>query len=122
MPFTQSARQLVQRLPATDALRITLDYMLGNAVGHANATPMQNIIDHLASNGCPMSREQFQQTILKQTRETDVFIGSSTSGLYLIETIDDARAARDFYENRIQAEQTHLDTLRQLAQQQGWAL
>jgi hypothetical protein len=47
---------------------------------------------------------QVQQTVLAESRDRDYFIGSNSKGYYLIDSIDDAIAMRDFYEERIRAE------------------
>jgi len=120
MPFLTAAQQEMAALPVGDPTRLALDYLLQNGVGRANAVPTQDVLDFLAANGQVMSREQFQQTVLNATRRGQVFIGVSRRGLFLIQDRDDAIETRDFYQARIQAEQTHLGNLQQLVVAQGW--
>lgn len=120
MPFIDAARALVGGLPAGDTMRIVLEYLLHHGVGRANARPWSNIEDHLNAHGIFMSQTQFQQTILKETRSGDVFIGSNdhgARGYFLIQDRADADMAREFYERRIAAEQTNLDHLNSLIRQ-----
>jgi hypothetical protein len=75
MPFLEDARNAVRRLPDGDPLKITLEYLDENAVGWRNAVPIDEVLGHLAAQGHGMSKSQFQQTILKDTREGTIFIG-----------------------------------------------
>lgn len=65
-----------------------------------------------------MSQQAFQQTVLKETRSNNIFIGSNdhgkSRGYFLIENDQDAQIMRDWYQNRINKELTnlqHLDAL-----------
>ena len=122
MPFINEAINLVRTLPANTPLRITLDYLLDNGIGRNNPVPLNVIVNHIISQGINISRTEFQQTVLKETREGDIFIGTSNRGCFLIQDVDDAIVVRDFYENRIRAEQHHLDNLRSLASINGWMI
>lgn len=115
MAFLVAAKRKITTLQKSDPLRITLEYLVKNAVGWKNARPQSEIVEHLARKGKRMSINKFQQTILKQTRESDVFIASSQNGCFLIGNQSDAEVMRDFYENRIQAEQRHVNHLKSLA-------
>jgi hypothetical protein len=115
MPFLTEAQQVVADSNTSPLLRATLEYMLANCVGKANATPIDTIIDHLNSNGFSIDREQFQHQVLVPSREGTLYIASfgyfGHGGIYLVETREDAQPMIDFYEGRIESEQRHLDRL-----------
>ena len=51
-----------------------------------------------------------------------ILSGLAVEDIFLIDTIDDARVMRDFYETRIQAERHNLNNLRRQAGHVGWNL
>jgi hypothetical protein len=120
MPFVNSARETVQQLPPDNHIRIVLEYMLANAVGRANAVSWGQISAGILDQGVRMTKNTFQHSVLAETRSGPIFIGSSKSGYYLIENQADAEAMRDFYENRIAAEQQNLENLRAQSEVEGW--
>ena len=120
MPFVDAARAAVAELPARDAMCVTLKFLLANAVGRENAVPWVRIRQHLKSRRIEIPKNGFQTTILKQTRESDIFIASSTRGFFLIADAGDVAAMRQFYERRIASEQARLRRLKRLADEQGW--
>jgi hypothetical protein len=99
-----------------------LEYLLQNGLGRNQPVPTQTIVDHLAANGHRMTLNQFQSTLLQETRSGALFIGSSNRGLFIIQDVDDVRATLEFYENRVRAEREHMERLRQLAEQRQWNL
>jgi len=114
MPFVDSARARVARLHRTDRERIVLEFLLENAIGAAHAKPWDAIEGHLTTHDVWMSQKQFQQTILKSTREGDIFIGVSRDGYFLINDKGDAEITRAFYRKRIKKELANLENLEQL--------
>lgn len=121
MPFLEDARALCPTLSEDDPLRITLEYLDRNAVGSAEAVPIDNVLDELERHGHGMSKSQFQQTILGQTRRGTIFIGvAHGKGIFLIATRDDAIATKNFYASRIRSERTHLENLETLVTDEGW--
>ena len=122
MPFVDAARAAVDALPNTDPTGIVLQFLLDNAVGRENAVPWPRVRQHLLDNGRALSKNAFQQGILKQTREGVVFIGSSNRGYFLIADAADAAEMRDFYLVRIAKENARLDRLRRLADELGWPI
>ena len=120
MPFVDSARAAVQRLPQGDRTRVTLEYLLQNALGRHNARPWPKLEAHLNTHGINMSREEFQQTILAESRAGDIFIGSNDHGpgrgYFIIQDRADADVAREFYTRRIAAQQANLVRLDGLIQ------
>src|SRR5437763_7147985 len=104
MPFLPDAQQAINDPTTPDPLRLTLEFLLANAVGRNNAKPIDDILQHLAVNGYPMNGPKFQTTILADTRVGDIFIGSGQHGYFLIKDDQDAKAALDFYESRISSE------------------
>jgi hypothetical protein len=80
MPFINDARAEVRRLPAGEPRRVILEYLLAHGVGVQNAKSWPRIAEHLEEHGIEMTREQFQQTILADTRAGTIFIGSNDHG------------------------------------------
>lgn len=116
MPFVDSARRYVRETddPAERAL---YEYLLANAVGHGNAKSWGAIQAALRRRGISMAQNDFQQTILKRSRsqDSDIFIGSSNNGYFLIETTGDSEMMREFYQSRIASEQANLNRLLELS-------
>jgi hypothetical protein len=103
-------------------MRLALQYLLNTAVGRHNAVPLNALVLHLRRRGVRITPTGFQQTILAESRHRDFFIGSSRRGYFLIETIEDAREMRSFYERRIRAEQYNLGNLVRQARRVGWRI
>lgn len=126
MPFLTSARDRASSLPTGSREKIILDYLLSNAIGRANAKPWKLISAHLATHGISIAQQTFQQGLLKESRENDIFIASTdhgrSKGYYLIEEPDDATLMKDWYENRISAEQARLENLMRIARSKGWTI
>jgi hypothetical protein len=122
MSFIPAVRREINTRRSRDPVRLTLDFLLQRAVGRGHAVTLANIVKHLRFAGVSVTPTQFQQTILAESRDRDYFIGSNQAGYFLIDTIDDARAMRDFYEERIRAEQQNLDNLRRQAATVGWGI
>ena len=120
MPFVSAARTAVQKLPANDATRIVLLYLLKHGVGCHNAKPWSKIQEELDDHGITMTQTEFQQTILKDTRAGEIFIGANdhgrSRGYFLIQERVDAVTMREFYRKRIAAEQANLQNLERLIQ------
>jgi hypothetical protein len=114
-------RQINQRRP-DDPVRVTLEFLMQNAVGRTNAVPLDAIIKHLKQRKIQMSETDFQQGILAKSRSADYFIGSGRRGYFLIDDIRDAEEMRDFYTDRITAETQNLGKLRREAQKAGWTI
>jgi hypothetical protein len=94
--------------------------MLAHAVGVQNARSWNAIQAELHENDIRMSKEQFQQTILAETRRGQIWIGSTDHGrrrgYFLIQDHGDAMTARNFIADRIAAQQANLNNLDQLIQ------
>lgn len=88
-----------------------LDYLLTNAVGHRNAKSWKKISNNLTIN---TAQQTFQHGLLKSSREGGYFIGSCNKGYYIIHDEHDVAVSKAYYENRIAAEQTHLNNLNEL--------
>lgn len=114
-------REITNRQP-NDPIRLTLEYMIQNGIGHLNPVPLPVIVQHLNDNGVSLSETDFQQTVLAASRDADYFIGSGYRGYFLIDTVDDARVMQRFYTTRISAEQQNLDNLRRQATNVGWSI
>jgi hypothetical protein len=123
-----SLLQAVQRKaadPHTSAVnRCVLNYLVAHAVGRRNAKPWPVIEAHLRRNGFALSHETFQQGLLKDSRESNYFIGSNDHGVnrgyYIINTQRDAELMRDWYEDRIQKERARLRSLQRQVRPFRW--
>jgi hypothetical protein len=122
MPFLPDARTAAADSATPREVRLTLDYLIQNAIGRNNARPLADVLRHLASHGIHMSGPQFQTTILADTRVGDIFIGSGSHGYFLIDNSADAQAALQFYESRIRSELARINHLKQLAASRGWTI
>jgi hypothetical protein len=101
-----------------------LDFLIANAIGNLNAQPWSAIEAHLLLHGHHLSQTSFQQGLLKESRETDFFIGSfdhDPRGYFLIDTEPDAVLMREWYDARIAKEQARVASLRrQVHVPYGW--
>lgn len=122
MAFFSEAQKAVKDPATPREDRLTLEFLLANAAGRANARPIDDILRHLHDNGIDIGPSKFQTTILADSRVGDIFIGSGQKGYYLIEDEDDARATLDFYEARIASEMQRIKHLKELALSLGWSL
>jgi hypothetical protein len=121
MSFLPAVRREIHKRPAGDPVRVTLEYLLENAVGRRNAVPLPRIVAELRRRGLHLTETGFQQTVLAESRDGDYFIGSGGRG-YLIATQADAEEMRDFYERRIAAERQNLFNLKRQAGAVGWTI
>lgn len=119
--FANEAAVVARGLRPGDPMRVLLEYLLQNARGRVNAKTWPAIDRHLRENGVGVSKEQFQQTLLKRTRNGRIFIGSndhgSGRGYFLIQDREDAAVAREFYTRRIEVQQENLNRLDELIEQ-----
>ena len=122
MSFIPAVQREMNSRQPNDPVRLTLEHLSRRAVGHQHPVTLADMVAHLRTQGINLSVKQFQQSVLAISRDADFFIGSGNRGIYLIDTIDDARVMRDFYVARIQAEQQNLDNLQRKAVQVGWNL
>jgi hypothetical protein len=122
MSFLPAVQREVNRRGQNDPVRVTLEFLMQHAVGRQNAVPLATIVSHLRSRGLNLTETGFQQTVLAESRDRDYFIGSGRRGYFLIETREDAEAMRDFYGQRIRAEQQNLGNLRRQAAAIGWRI
>jgi hypothetical protein len=122
MPFITAAKRRVADGPA-DSVSATLEFLLQNAVGRDNAISTRNVMNHLETlNFVFTSVPQFQQTVLRETRVNDYYIAANRSGLFLIETQEDAQEAYNFINNRIQSELRNLGNIERIASAGGWGI
>ena len=120
MSFLPAVRREINFRHPQDPVRVTLEYLLQHAVGRSNAVPLRTIVTYLQSRGLALTETGFQQTILAESRAADYFIGSGPRGYFLIDARGDAEQMKDFYENRIRAEEQNLANLRRQAAAVGW--
>ncbi len=122
MSFLPAAQREIGKRQPGDPVRMTLEYMVRHAVGRHNAVPLRDIVDHLNNQGLTVTETGFQQTILAESRSGDYYIGSGHRGYFLIDTIDDARVMKSFYEARIRKENQNLNNLHRQSTVIGWIL
>jgi hypothetical protein len=96
--------------------------MMIHAVGKHNAVPLPDIVAHLKGLGVNITTNGFQQSILAESRSGDYFIGSGHKGYFLIDTIDDAREMKEFYDVRIRREESNRNNLCQQSKIHGWLI
>jgi len=121
MPFFTEANTVLPTLPQGSANRAILEYLLNNALGKDNAKSWDMIEAHCAAIPVDVDKLDFQQGFLAQTRDEQIFIGSSSHGYFIIQNRDDAVKAASFYQSRIARQQEHLDHLTDLMAMEGWA-
>ena len=118
MPFIASAKARIKKLPKTHRTRVILEILLKEAVGIENAKPWEAIEKKLRARNVRITLQSFQQTILKETRQDDIFIGSNDrepgKGYFIIKDFRDAETMQGFYERRIASENANLEKLKRL--------
>lgn len=127
MPFLSKARNFLTN-PGTlrthkyyPIMRDTVEYLLNNAVGIGNAVSTDTIISYLQTRGHRIYREEWQINVLGPLRDNGVFIASKPAvGMFIIETINDAREVIASMEHRIDVETERLRILKRIARQGGW--
>jgi len=117
MPFLPEAGRLLGTLTVGSEEHAILDYLVSSAVGASNAKSWDTIEAHCA---VAVDKLTFQQGFLAETRDGEVFIGSSSRGYFIIQDRDDAIVAADFYRTRIAREQEHVTHLQDLVTRAGW--
>ena len=120
MSFLPAVQREINSRRPNDPVRLTLEFLLANAIGRQNAIPLPTIVAQLRAQCVNLTETGFQQTVLAESRDRDYFIGSGRRGYFLIDTQQDAEEMRDFYEERIRAEQQNLDNLMRQASAVGW--
>jgi len=127
MPFLLKARNFLTNPgilgthPYYSIMRDTVEYLLNNAVGISNAISTDRIIDFLRSKGHAIYREEWQINVLGPLRDNGVFVASKPAvGMFIIETVNDAREVVASMEHRINVETRRLQILREIASQGGW--
>jgi len=124
MLFTDSVKREIESLPEGNVNRIILEYLLHNAVGSESAKSWKLIERHLKKCNVMISKSSFQQGLLKQTREGDIFIGSNDHGrccgYYIMNDMYDVQVMKDWYGKRIAIEQSRLDHLQFILSDMDW--
>lgn len=98
--------------------REILGYLLVHAVGRENAKTWDVISEEVRrSIGISHTKNHFQNGLLKRSRESDFFIGSTDSkpaGYFLIDTLIDAQEMERWHLQRIATETARLNHLHTL--------
>ena len=106
-----------------NAMYDTVDYLLNCAVGIQNAKSTDVIISHLRNKGHHISRSAWQINVLGPLRDNGIFVAAKPGiGIFIIETINDAKKAVTSMEHRINVEKNRLQILKQIASQAGWKI
>jgi hypothetical protein len=95
MSFLPAVRREINSRHRNDPVRMTLEYLLENAVGRRNAIPLPRIVAELGRRGLRLTETGLQQTVLAESRDGDYFIGSGGRGYFSIDTRADAEEMRD---------------------------
>lgn len=118
MAFIKSVANEIAGLRPNDPYCVCLQYLDQKGRGRTQARTWKEIRAELARHNIEMTREEFQQTLLKRTRGGDIFIGSNDQppyrGFFLIVDEQDAEIAREFYCRRIHTQETNLKRLEKL--------
>lgn len=101
----------------------TVDYLLEHGTGLANAVPTDTIIQYLNSKGHKIRKPEWQINVLGPLRDNSIFIGSKIgTGIFIINSINDANEVRTSMRNRIVTHKKRLDVLENLMKLEGWAV
>ena len=122
MSFLGAVHAQIKNRQPGDPVRVTLEFLLAKAVGRKNAKSTTAVVAHLRTHQIYQSIETFQQTVLAESRAGDFFIGSSRKGIFLIETIDDAREVQEFYNEHIERQKKNLEKLEEQSHLRGWQI
>jgi len=113
--FKDEAESIVKATMPFDTKAVIINYLLENALGHENAKPWNMIDLALKVEGVNISKAKFQQTILKDSRKSSMFIGSNDHGIakgyFIINSLKDAQVMLDWYKKRIKVETERKDHL-----------
>jgi len=122
MAFLSSVQQWIAKYVPGSPERIILEFLQRNGAGRQNAQPWAAIEAELSRHGYDWRLQTFQQGLLKQSREAELYIGSNDHGefrgYFLIADQEDAELMANWYRRRIAVEQTRLDNLEALIQQE----
>jgi hypothetical protein len=92
-----------------------INYLCEHCRGKKNAKGITSVIADLGLKE-KHTKESFQLNIIGPLREVpDLFIGTSTKGIFLVESTQDAFDTIHFYTHRIRSERKHLKNLKLLA-------
>jgi len=110
-----------------ERMTITLEFLLENAMGRKNTISTKRIVAHVNEHGPrpTIIKEIWQTDILGYLREHGVFIGAiigGGGGIFMIVDVEDARAARNSYKNRIRSEELHVEMLEAAVGEAGWII
>ena len=118
MCFRSQLDDFIESKESGTAERIILEYLRENALGRGNAKPWHAIASHLELFDIQISQQTFQQGVLKESRESGVFIGSydhaPSRGYFIVVDRQDAELMSDWYIRRISTLQSRLQHLRDL--------
>src|SRR2546427_11622172 len=73
MPFLHAIQQRLNQYAPGTAERLILDFLLRYGVGRHNAQPWGAIEVHLQKHGIQIRLQTFQQGLLKESREGDMY-------------------------------------------------
>jgi len=119
MAFLSDAKSFSASL--TKDGRVAFAYLMENAVGCAHAKAWPDVEAHLIQKGINMSKNTFQASVIKPSREGKVFIGSTDvdfKGYFIIAKLEDADVVRAWYKKRIAKERSNLDNLEKLIKEE----
>lgn len=122
MPFVSEINRWVSRYSEGTPERIVLEFLRDHGVGRNNAQPWWRISEILEGHGFSWRIQNFQQGLLRETREGDLYIGSNdhgrSRGYFLVADEEDADLVADWYRRRIAKEQERLQRIEDLVDQE----
>lgn len=111
--FSKCLSDWIEKYPTRSSARAILEYLRDNAMGSEMAKSWNKIRSHLASKNLVCTKEWFQQNLLKESRNGNLFIGSTDRGVakgyFIIRNRADVEVMVEFYQRRINVEKSHLD-------------
>jgi hypothetical protein len=101
--------------PDGEDQRRLLDYLLERSASWSNPVTIDKVLEE-AGFANSYSRSAFQHRLLGPLRKRcDVFVGTGSSGIFLVTTPQDADQTLGFYTTRVRQELRHARNLRNLA-------
>jgi hypothetical protein len=119
MPFQSYAADFSATLSHDS--QVAFSYLRENAVGWAKAKTWPEIEEYLHRQGIRMTKNSFQASVVKPSREGKAFLGSTDAGIrgyFIIASPEDAAVMRAWYKKRIAKEQANLDNLNALVKEE----
>ncbi|MBL7959362.1 DUF3800 domain-containing protein [bacterium] len=120
--MTRLLKKAIDWQPAKNSLhgnnqKIFLNYIIKNHQGFKNVISIKSLLRKIRRRlNKSYKKESFQHNIIVPLREDpNVFIGTSSKGIFLVVSAEDANVTSKFYSHRIYSEEKHWRNLRIIA-------